>query len=130
MATPRGPGSSPPDNGPSGEDIALGSDLRAVALMSLGTVKASLGLADAECHVMEGAVLAREIGRPFLEVGCLAQSAAISRDESVPTRDRQRTSVSLNTVGAHVRRIYAKLRADEVLRSEGPALVWPIIGVP
>jgi LuxR family transcriptional regulator, maltose regulon positive regulatory protein len=63
-----------PVTGQSDEDIALGSDLRAVALMNLGTVEAwSLGLPDAERHLREGAVLAREIGRPYLEVGCLAQ---------------------------------------------------------
>jgi LuxR family maltose regulon positive regulatory protein len=63
-----------PVTGPSLEDIALGSDLRAVALMNLGTVEAwSLGLPDAVGHLREGAALAREIGRPYLEVGCLAQ---------------------------------------------------------
>ena len=63
-----------PVAGPSDADIALGSDLRAVALMNLGTVEAwSLGLPDAERHLREGAFLAREIGRPYLEVGCLAQ---------------------------------------------------------
>jgi LuxR family transcriptional regulator, maltose regulon positive regulatory protein len=63
-----------PVTGPSYEDIALGDDLRAVALMNLGTVEAwSLGLPDAERHLQEGAVLAREVGRPYLEVGCLAQ---------------------------------------------------------
>jgi LuxR family transcriptional regulator, maltose regulon positive regulatory protein len=63
-----------PVTGPSDEDIALGSDLRAVALMSLGTVEAwTLGIPDAERHLREGAVLAREIGRPYLEVSCLAQ---------------------------------------------------------
>jgi LuxR family transcriptional regulator, maltose regulon positive regulatory protein len=65
-----------PVTGPSAEDIALGSDLRAVALMNLGTVEAwSLGLPDAVRHLREGADLAREIGRPYLEVGCLAQLA-------------------------------------------------------
>jgi LuxR family maltose regulon positive regulatory protein len=65
-----------PVTGQSDEDIALGSDLRAVALMNLGTAEAwSLGLEDAERHLREGAVLAREIGRPYLEVGCLAQLA-------------------------------------------------------
>jgi LuxR family transcriptional regulator, maltose regulon positive regulatory protein len=63
-----------PVTGPSDEDIALGSDLRAVALMNLGTVETwTLGLPDAERHLREGAALAREIGRPYLEVGCLAQ---------------------------------------------------------
>ena len=71
-----------PVTGQSDEDIALGSDLRAVALMNLGIAEAwTLGLPDApdaERHLREGAVLAREIGRPYLEVGCLAQLAFAS----------------------------------------------------
>src|SRR5262252_2777647 len=66
--------------GQSAEDIALGSDLRAVALMNLGTVEAfALALPDAERHLKEGAALAREIGRPYLEVGCLAQLGFASK---------------------------------------------------
>jgi LuxR family maltose regulon positive regulatory protein len=69
-----------PVTGPSDEDIALDSDLRAVALMNLGTVEAwSLGLPDAEHHLQEGAILARRIGRPYLEVGCLAQLGFASK---------------------------------------------------
>ena len=69
-----------PVTGQSDEDIALGSDLRAVALMNLGTVEAwSLGLPDAERHLQEGAALAREIGRPYLEVSCLAQLGFASK---------------------------------------------------
>ena len=49
-----------PVTGQSDEDIALDSDLRAVALMNLGTVEAwSLALPDAERHLLEGAALAR-----------------------------------------------------------------------
>ena len=62
-----------PVTGQSGEDIALDSDLRAVALMNLGAVEAWSGLPAAERHLREGAVLARGIGRPYLEVSCLAQ---------------------------------------------------------
>jgi LuxR family maltose regulon positive regulatory protein len=79
-----------PVTGPSLEDIALGSDLRAVALMNLGTVEAwSLGLPDAERHLREGAVLAKEIGRPYLEVGCLAQLsfASIYHGADLPESD-------------------------------------------
>ena len=69
-----------PVTGPSDQDIALGSDLRAVALMNLGIVEEwSLGLPDAERHLREGAVLAREIGRPYLEVACLAQLGFASK---------------------------------------------------
>jgi LuxR family maltose regulon positive regulatory protein len=59
--------------GQSYADVALGSDLRAVALLNLGVTEAwSLRLADGERHLQEGAALAREIGRPYLEVACLA----------------------------------------------------------
>jgi LuxR family transcriptional regulator, maltose regulon positive regulatory protein len=79
-----------PVTGASDEDIALGSDLRAVALMNLGAAEAwSLGLPDAVRHLQEGAVLAREIGRPYLEVGCLAQLgfAYIFPDAATPKAD-------------------------------------------
>jgi LuxR family maltose regulon positive regulatory protein len=73
-----------PISGQSDEDIALGSDLRAVALMNLGTLEAwSLGLQDAERHLQKGAVLARRIGRPYLEVGCLAQRGLCVEDPLV-----------------------------------------------
>jgi LuxR family transcriptional regulator, maltose regulon positive regulatory protein len=72
-----------PLTGQSDEDIVLGNDLRAVALMNLGAVEASLGLADAERHLREGAVLAQRIGRPYLEVRCLAQFGFAARIRSV-----------------------------------------------
>jgi LuxR family transcriptional regulator, maltose regulon positive regulatory protein len=66
-----------PVTGPSDDDIALGSDLRAVALLNLGTAEAWTleppDAPDAERHLREGADLARQIGRPYLEVACLAQ---------------------------------------------------------
>ena len=68
-----------PPSGPSDQDIALGSDLRAVALMNLGIVEAWSGLGDAERHLQEGATLAREIGRPYLEVSCLSQLGFVSK---------------------------------------------------
>ena len=57
----------------SNADVALSNDLRAVALLNLGVTEAwSLRLADSERHLLEGAGLARSIGRPYLEVACLA----------------------------------------------------------
>src|SRR5580692_11780373 len=54
-------------------DAALSSDLKAVALLNLGVTEAwSLRLADSERHLAEGAALADRIGRPYLEVACLA----------------------------------------------------------
>ena len=62
-----------PAAGQSNADVALGSDLRAVALLNLGVTEAwSLRLADSERYLLEGAALARDIGRPYLEVACLA----------------------------------------------------------
>ena len=90
-----------PVTGPSGEDIALGSDLRAVALLNLGTAEAwTLGLADApdaERHLREGAALARQIGRPYLEVGCLAQLgfASLVLHSFATTQRRCREAIAL-----------------------------------
>jgi LuxR family maltose regulon positive regulatory protein len=79
-----------PVTGQSDEDIALDSQLRAVALMNLGTLEAwSLALPDAERHLREGAALARQIGRPYLEVGCLAQLAFASKIHSFDTTKRR-----------------------------------------
>jgi LuxR family maltose regulon positive regulatory protein len=86
-----------PLTGPSNEDLALGSDLRAVALMNLGIVEEwSLGLPDAERHLQEGAVLAQEIGRPYLEVACLAQLGFASKFRPFAvTRRRCREAIAL-----------------------------------
>ena len=78
-----------PVAGQSDEDIALSNDLRAVALMNLGTVEASLGLADAERHLREGAALARDIGRPYLEVRCLVQLGFASKIHPFATVKRR-----------------------------------------
>jgi LuxR family maltose regulon positive regulatory protein len=76
--------------GPSDEDIALGSDLRAVALMNLGTVEAwSRALPEAERHLQEGAALAREIGRPYLEVGCLSELGFAAKIHPFATTQRR-----------------------------------------
>jgi LuxR family transcriptional regulator, maltose regulon positive regulatory protein len=86
-----------PLTGQSQEDIALDSDLRAVALMNLGAIEAwSLALPDAERHLREGAALARQIGRPYLEVGCLAQLAFASKIHPfATTRRRCREAITL-----------------------------------
>jgi len=90
-----------PVTGHSDEEIALDSDLRAVALMNLGTAEAwTLGLPDApdaERHLREGADLAREIGRPYLEVGCLAQLgfASLVLHSYATTQRRCREAIAL-----------------------------------
>jgi LuxR family transcriptional regulator, maltose regulon positive regulatory protein len=86
-----------PVSGQSDEDIALDSDLRAVALMNLGIVEAwSLGNSDSERHLQDGADLARSIGRPYLEVACLAELAFASKIEPfATTRRRCREAIAL-----------------------------------
>ena len=86
-----------PVTGQSDDDIALDSDLRAVALMNLGIVEAwSLGNQDSERHLQEGADLARNIGRPYLEVACLAELAFASKIEPfATTRRRCREAIAL-----------------------------------
>jgi LuxR family transcriptional regulator, maltose regulon positive regulatory protein len=90
-----------PVTGESDEDIALDSDLRAVALMHLGTLEAwSLGLEDAERHLREGAALARKIGRSYLEVGCLAQLGFASKIRPMATT-RQRCQEAITLAERH-----------------------------
>jgi LuxR family transcriptional regulator, maltose regulon positive regulatory protein len=86
-----------PVTGHSDEDIALDSDLRAVALMNLGTVEAwSLANTASQRHLQEGADLARRIGRPYLEVACLAELAFASKIEPfATTRRRCREAIAL-----------------------------------
>jgi LuxR family transcriptional regulator, maltose regulon positive regulatory protein len=78
-----------PAAGQSNADVALGSDLRALALLNLGVTEAwSLRLADSERYLRDGAALARDIGRPYLEVACLAHLgfAAIGRSFALARR--------------------------------------------
>jgi len=79
------------------ESIAMGSELRGVALLNLGIVETWSGqLADAERHLSEGAELAQAIGRPYLEVACRAHLVFPSRFVSVATaRERGRQAVAL-----------------------------------
>src|SRR5260370_34361354 len=65
--------------------------------MTLGTAGAwSLGLEGADRHLREGAVLAGAIGRPYLEVGCLAQLAFASKIHPFAvTQQRCREAIAL-----------------------------------
>ena len=81
----------------SDDQIAMGSELRAVALLNLGIVETWSGrLADSERHLSEGAELARTLGRPYLEVACRAHQGFPSKTVSVSTaRERGRQAVAL-----------------------------------
>jgi LuxR family maltose regulon positive regulatory protein len=64
---------------------ALGEDLRALALVSLGTTEIWTGrFADAERHLDGGVALARRIGRPFLEFNGMAYQTAVEVYRSFP----------------------------------------------
>jgi LuxR family maltose regulon positive regulatory protein len=76
-------------------DVTVDSDLRAFALLNLGIVESwSLNLADAERHLLDGAALARTIGRPYLEVACLARLGFASKLHSF-ARSRARSEEAI-----------------------------------
>ena len=81
----------------SGEPLAMGSELRGVALLNLGIVETWTGrLVEAERHLADGAALAQRIGRPYLEVACRAHQGFPSALVSVTTADeRGRQAVAL-----------------------------------
>jgi LuxR family transcriptional regulator, maltose regulon positive regulatory protein len=84
-------------SGESNDQIAMGSELWAVALLNLGIVETWSGrFDDAERHLSQGAALARTIGRPYLEVACRAHQGFPSKLVSVAAaRERGRRAVAL-----------------------------------
>ena len=70
-------------------EVAAAHDVRAVALMTLGTVELWSGAGDdAERHLTEALELARRNGRPYIEVGCLAHLAlAVGRRSLTAQRE-------------------------------------------
>jgi LuxR family maltose regulon positive regulatory protein len=81
----------------SSQAIAMGSELRAVALLNLGIVETwSRRFDDAERHLSEGAALAQAIGRPYLEVACRAHQIFPTTLVSLASaRERGRQAVAL-----------------------------------
>ena len=80
-----------------GGPMAMGSELRGIALLNLGIVETWSGrLADAQRHLSEGAALAHMIGRPYLEVACRAHQGFPSKLVSAATaRERGLQAVAL-----------------------------------
>jgi LuxR family maltose regulon positive regulatory protein len=82
-------------------DAALNGDLKAVALLNLGVTEAwTLRLADSERHLSEGAALASRIGRPYLEVACLAHLGFASTVHSFAIA-RQRCEEAIAVAARH-----------------------------
>ena len=90
-----------PGGGQTSADAELGSDLKAVALLNLGVTEAwSLRLADSERHLAEGAALAGRIGRPYLEVACLAHLGFAATIHSFAMA-RQRCEEAITVAARH-----------------------------
>src|SRR5256885_1508656 len=81
----------------SSEPLAMGSELRGVALLNLGIVETWTGrLLEAERHLSDGAALAQRTGRHYLEVACRAHQGFPSALISVAAaRERGRQAVAL-----------------------------------
>ncbi len=78
-------------------EIAAANDVRAVALMTLGTVELWSGAGDdAERHLRAGLELARRNGRPYVEMGCLGHLAvAIGRRSLIEMRELATQTVQI-----------------------------------
>ena len=63
---------------------ALGEELHALALISLGYARGWTAQLDPAKHLEQGIALARQIGRPYLEFMGLAYQAAIETSRSLP----------------------------------------------
>ena len=79
------------------EDVArlgLGEDLRALALISLGTAEYLAAMfPDAERHLESGVTVARRIGRPFLAFTGLALQAAVAVTHSSYAQAAERSKL-------------------------------------
>jgi LuxR family transcriptional regulator, maltose regulon positive regulatory protein len=84
-----------PDTAP----LGLGEELRALALVNLGITEYWAGhLAEAEPHLEQGIMLARKIGRPYLEFLGLAHRTSIATVRSSPyalAEERARQTIEL-----------------------------------
>jgi LuxR family maltose regulon positive regulatory protein len=90
-----------PGDDRTGADAVLSGDLKAIALLNLGVTEAwSLRLADSERHLREGAALACRIGRPYLEVACLAHLGFAAASHSFAVA-RQRCEEAIAVAGRH-----------------------------
>src|SRR5579859_5810737 len=88
---------APQAPGHTAAQAGLGEDLRALALINLGTAEFGAGLLEeAEPHLEQGVMLARRIGRPFLEFSGLAYQATINVTGSLTlSAERGRQAVEL-----------------------------------
>ena len=82
-------------------EVELNNDARAVALLELGIAELwTSDVSNAERHLEQGLELARRIGRPFLEIGCLGYLAVIAGARSLP-RNYELAREALAVADAH-----------------------------
>jgi LuxR family maltose regulon positive regulatory protein len=111
-----------PGDGQASPDDALSSDLKAIALLNLGVTEAwSLRLADSERHLTQGAALASRIGRPYLEVACLAHLGFAAASRSFAT-SRQRCEEAIAAAARHGWE--AQAVTAPALAALASALIW------
>jgi LuxR family maltose regulon positive regulatory protein len=82
---------------PDGAPAGLGEELRALALINLGSTEVwAAQVEEAEQHLAQGVALARRIGRPYLEFSGLANQAALEMYRSFArAAERSRQAVEL-----------------------------------
>jgi LuxR family maltose regulon positive regulatory protein len=84
-----------------GGGLGMSGERRALALISLGIAEAWTYRSDeAERHLEQGVALARQIGRPYLELTGLAHRAQIAVARSV-VRGAQRSMEAIELAGRH-----------------------------
>ena len=83
------------------DEVVLGNDAKAVALMNLGAIELwSFRFDDTERHLEQGLELARRIRRPYVEVGCLAYLGLAARRRSLG-RERELCLEAIAIAEAH-----------------------------
>jgi LuxR family transcriptional regulator, maltose regulon positive regulatory protein len=81
--------------------LGVGEDLRALALIELGIAELwTVGFDEADRHLEQGIALARQLGRPFLEVTGLAHWAQLASWRSFPL-GAQRSRQAIELAGRH-----------------------------
>jgi LuxR family maltose regulon positive regulatory protein len=81
---------------PEAIQAARGEELRALALISLGYAQGWTARASRTGHLEEGIMLARRIGRPYLEFTGLAYQSAIEASRSLPgAEEHSRQAIEL-----------------------------------
>jgi LuxR family maltose regulon positive regulatory protein len=82
-------------------ELGMGGDLQALALISLGIAETwAYRSEEADEHLEQGVALARQIGRPYLELTCLAHRAQIAVTRSA-VLGAQRSIEAIELAGRH-----------------------------